>query len=378
MVKGISKRIASIAYKYGSLYDMIITEVPMNKKEQIRLTQQASAAGWAAKLSPDRLSDILGGLPSFAADERLIVGFGNSEDAAVYAISDDEAIITTLDFFTPIVDDPYEFGQIAAANSLSDIYAMGGDPKLCMNIVGFPEDLDMSILGDILRGGADKVIESGAMVVGGHTVRDKEPKFGLSVVGFVKRDAVLKNHGSEVGDVLILTKALGTGIVSTGIKREKTETSWEEASSFSMRYLNKYAVEQLGDAEVHACTDITGFGLLGHLTEMMEGSQTSCVLTFDSIPLLPGVLELARAGVTPGGAKNNSCHFGKNVSMDEFITEAEKSILFDPQTSGGLLLSVKKEHADALLERLKSIETPAAVIGEVTEMRESYIHVRRS
>lgn len=317
-------------------------------------------------------------MPSFAADERLIVGFGNSEDAAVYAISDDEAIITTLDFFTPIVDDPYEFGQIAAANSLSDIYAMGGDPKLCMNIVGFPEDLDMSILGDILRGGADKVIESGAMVVGGHTVRDKEPKFGLSVVGFVKRDAVLKNHGSEVGDVLILTKALGTGIVSTGIKREKTETSWEEASSFSMRYLNKYAVEQLGDAEVHACTDITGFGLLGHLTEMMEGSQTSCVLTFDSIPLLPGVLELARAGVTPGGAKNNSCHFGKNVSMDEFITEAEKSILFDPQTSGGLLLSVKKEHADALLERLKSIETPAAVIGEVTEMRESYIHVRRS
>lgn len=378
MVKGISKRIASIAYKYGSLYDMIITEVPMNKKEQIRLTQQASAAGWAAKLSPDRLSDILGGLPSFAADERLIVGFGNSEDAAVYAISDDEAIITTLDFFTPIVDDPYEFGQIAAANSLSDVYAMGGEPKLCMNIVGFPEDLDMSILGDILRGGADKVIESGAMVVGGHTVRDKEPKFGLSVVGFVKRDAVLKNHGSEVGDVLILTKALGTGIVSTGIKREKTETSWEEASSFSMRYLNKYAVEQLGDAEVHACTDITGFGLLGHLTEMMEGSQTSCVLTFDSIPLLPGVLELARAGVTPGGAKNNSCHFGKNVSMDEFITEAEKSILFDPQTSGGLLLSVKKEHADALLERLKSIETPAAVIGEVTEMRESYIHVRRS
>lgn len=378
MVKGISKRIASIAHKYGSLYDMIITEVPMNKKEQIRLTQQASAAGWAAKLSPDRLSDILGGLPSFAADERLIVGFGNSEDAAVYAISDDEAIITTLDFFTPIVDDPYEFGQIAAANSLSDVYAMGGEPKLCMNIVGFPEDLDMSILGDILRGGADKVIESGAMVVGGHTVRDKEPKFGLSVVGFVKRDAVLKNHGSEVGDVLILTKALGTGIVSTGIKREKTETSWEEASSFSMRYLNKYAVEQLGDAEVHACTDITGFGLLGHLTEMMEGSQTSCVLTFDSIPLLPGVLELARAGVTPGGAKNNSCHFGKNVSMDEFITEAEKSILFDPQTSGGLLLSVKKEHADALLERLKSIETPAAVIGEVTEMRESYIHVRRS
>lgn len=350
----------------------------MLDKENIRLTQQASAAGWAAKLSPDRLSDILKGLPSFAPDENLLVGFGNSEDAAVYAIDDKRAIVTTLDFFTPIVDDPYEFGQIAAANSLSDVYAMGGEPKLCMNIVGFPEDLDMNILGEILRGGADMVNEAGAMVVGGHTVRDKEPKFGLSVVGFLDQDKLLKNHGSKPGDVLILTKAIGTGIISTGIKRGKSEEAWEKASSFSMRYLNKYAVQSFEDAEIHACTDITGFGLMGHLSEMMEGSETSCVLEMDEIPLLPGVRELAEAGVSPGGASNNRCHFGKGVSFDESITDSDKAILFDPQTSGGLLLSVKKEDAEGLLKRLGETETPAKIIGEVIQQKESLIHVRRS
>lgn len=255
---------------------------------------------------------------------------------------------------------------------------MGGEPKLCMNIVGFPEDLDMNILGEILRGGADMVIEAGAMVVGGHTVRDKEPKFGLSVVGFLDQDKLLKNHGSKPGDVLILTKAIGTGIISTGIKRGKSEDAWEKASSFSMRYLNKYAVQSFEDAEIHACTDITGFGLMGHLSEMMEGSETSCVLEMEEIPLLPGVRELAEAGVSPGGASNNRCHFGKGISFDESITDSDKTILFDPQTSGGLLLSVKKEDAEGLLKRLEETETPAKIIGEVIQQKESLIHVRRS
>lgn len=315
-------------------------------------------------------------LPEFR-DENLLAGFENSEDAAVYRIDDERSIITTLDFFTPIVDDPYDFGAIAAANSLSDVYAMGGQPKIAMNIVGFPDDMDINILGDILRGGADKVMEAGALLVGGHSVKDAEPKYGLSVVGFVETKRFLANGTAQPDDVLLLTKALGTGIVSTGIKRAKADKEWEEAATFSMKYLNKYAVDCFEDIIPHACTDITGFGLIGHASEMMQGSNTSCEIYFDDLPILPGALSLAEQAIIPGGNFNNQNFYKPLVETDGLKVE-ETYIAYDPQTSGGLLISLPEEDAKTLLERMTSrVETPFAIIGKVTERRDKPIYLKR-
>lgn len=315
-------------------------------------------------------------MPAFR-DDNLLAGFENSEDAAVYRIDDERSIITTLDFFTPIVDDPYDFGAIAAANSLSDVYAMGGQPKIAMNIVGFPDDMDINILGDILRGGADKVMEAGALLVGGHSVKDAEPKYGLSVVGFVETKRFLANGTAQPGDVLILTKALGTGIVSTGIKRGVAEPSWQEEATKSMKYLNRYAVDCFEDIIPHACTDITGFGLIGHLSEMMGASGTSCDIAFDDLPLLPGVLQLAEQAVIPGGNFNNQKYYGPLVESVGLSIE-ETYVVYDPQTSGGLLISLPPREAQVLLERMKHrVETPVAIIGQVTDQREKPIYVKR-
>ena len=307
----------------------------------------------------------------------LLAGFDYSEDAAVYKLDDERALIATLDFFTPIVDDPYTFGAIAAANSLSYVCAMGVQPKLALNIVVFPEELSVEVLREILKGGADKVKEAGALLVGGHSIKDDEPKFGLSVIGFVKNEDLLLNGGAKVGDKLILTKALGTGIVTTGIKAGVVSKEMAEEVIFSMQYLNKYALEALGEQRAHGATDITGFGLVGHLMEMMEASGTSANLDYEAIPFFQGVDELVEMRAVPGGTFSNKKHYECRCDLNGLTTE-EVLPLFDAQTSGGLLLSVDGSVADELIERLRrNVKTPVAIIGEVVEQREKRIYVKR-
>lgn len=304
------------------------------------------------------------------------MGYESSDDAAVYKINEELAIIQTLDFFTPVVDDPYLFGQIAAANSLSDIYAMGGEPKLAMNIVCFPDCLDPTILSEILKGGYDKVEEAGALLVGGHSVSDDEPKYGLSVTGFVNPNRVYTNNNAKVGDVLILTKPLGLGIINTALKGEMVdEESLEEAINV-MRTLNKYAKEAMDKISiVNSVTDITGFGLLGHGYEMAKGSNVTLKIFSQSIPIIEKAKEYASMGLIPAGAYSNKNYLGDNVSFDENVPEAIRDILYDPQTSGGLLISVPKELSDELMKALKNLPTKYGIIGEVVEREETYLKV---
>lgn len=305
----------------------------------------------------------------------MIVGLNTSDDAAVYRISEDLALIQTLDFFTPIVDDPYTFGQIAAANSLSDVYAMGGEPRLAMNIVCFPDCLEPDILAQILKGGQAKVEEAGALLVGGHTIEDDEPKYGLSVSGFVHPNKVLTNNGAKVGDRLILTKPLGSGIINTAIKGGLADkASYDEAVKV-MSTLNRYAKEAIDKVDVNGVTDVTGFGLLGHALEMAEGSSVSIRIDHKKIPLLKNALEYARMGLVPAGAYTNREHVGNGVKFREGISQEITDILFDPQTSGGLLISVSEEEADRLLQELENIPTAYAIIGEITDREDHYLIV---
>lgn len=314
-------------------------------------------------------------LPKFESD-RLLVGLDTSDDAAVYKLDDEKAIIQTLDFFTPIVDDPYMFGRIAAANSLSDVYAMGGYPIIALNIVGFPNCLDVSVLGEILRGGADKVKESGALLVGGHSVQDDEPKYGLSVTGLVHPDKVLDNASAKPGDVLILTKPIGTGIINTAIKGDLVDEETINMAIHTMEYLNKYAADGFDHVKINSCTDITGFGLLGHVYEMSKGSGVSIIINSKDVPVLPGVFENAKMGIVPAGAYKNQHYVGDHVEFAPNIELDMIDTLFDPQTSGGLLLSMTREEADKYLEYLKNnLETDFAVIGEVVERKEKDIYV---
>lgn len=305
----------------------------------------------------------------------LIVGYEHSDDAAVFRLDDRKALIQTLDFFTPVVDDPYTFGKIAAANSLSDIYAMGGKPILAMNIVCFPSCLDMKVLGEILRGGQEKVAESGALLVGGHSVEDNEPKYGLSVSGIVSPDKVLKNCGAKVGDVLILTKPLGTGILNTAYKGGILEKEHYASAVEVMEHLNKYAAMTFEYFNIHAATDITGFGLIGHLTEMAKGSEVSLVIDTASVPVIPGTLEYAGMGIIPGGMYRNREYFEKEVSKaNPSIEEVLMDLLYDPQTSGGLLLSLPEHEAEDMILKLKEFGALSySKIGKVTEKREKYI-----
>lgn len=305
-----------------------------------------------------------------------MVGVDTSDDAAVYRIDDNLAIIQTLDFFTPVVDDPYVYGQIAATNSLSDVYAMGGEPKLALNIVCFPDCLNPEILGEILRGGADKIKESGALLVGGHSVSDDEPKYGLSVTGFVHPDKVLTNAGLKEGDLLVLTKPLGLGIINTAIKADIAEKEVYDEAVKVMSTLNKYAKEAIDRAGgAHALTDITGFGLLGHALEMAEGSNLSVRIKSDKVPVISGARELAKMGIIPAGAYANRNHVSNSVYFSEDITEDLKDVLFDPQTSGGLLVSIDKDHVEDLLNELKNTPTDFAVVGQVCKKQEHYIIV---
>ncbi len=307
-------------------------------------------------------------------DKNLIVGIDTSDDAAVYKLNDEMATIQTLDFFTPIVDDPYTFGQIAAANSLSDVYAMGGKPIVALNIVCFPNCLNMNILGEILRGGADKVLEAGAVIVGGHTVQDDEPKYGLSVTGIVHPDKVLKNYGSETGDILILTKPIGLGIINTAIKAKIASKEAYEKAVKVMAYLNKYAGEIITDYHITSCTDITGFSLIGHAYEMAEPSKKTFRIFKDAIPFIKEAKEYASMGLIPAGCYENKRYLeGKYLLKN--VEGWMEDILFDPQTSGGLLISCKEKDYIDILTRLENLEVESAVIGRVEDFNDAYIVV---
>jgi len=307
-------------------------------------------------------------------DDNLLVGIETSDDAAVYKLTEDIAVIQTLDFFTPVVDDPYTFGQIAAANSLSDIYAMGGKPTVAMNIVCFPNCLPIEVLGEILKGGADKVLEAGAIVVGGHSVQDDEPKYGLSVMGIVHPEKVLKNHGCRPGDVAIITKPLGTGIINTAIKGGISSEAAYETAVKVMTTLNKYAGEIVARHEISACTDITGFGLMGHAYEMASASDVTIRIFKDKLPYIKEAKEYAEIGLVPEGSYNNRAYL---VGKYDFrgVEEWQADIVFDPQTSGGLLFTCTKEEAGKILEELDKLELKSYIIGQAEEYSGKHIIV---
>ncbi len=314
-------------------------------------------------------------LPKFESD-RLLVGLDTSDDAAVYKLNEDTALIQTLDFFTPIVDDPYMFGQIAAANALSDVYAMGGAPLIALNIVAFPNCLPIEVLGEILRGGADKVKEAGALLVGGHSIEDNEPKYGLSVTGTVHPDRVLANATAKPGDVLILTKPVGMGILNTCIKEALLEQELVDEAIRVMATLNKVAGERMIEVGANACTDITGFGLIGHALEMAEGSKVTIELDSHVVPIMEGAVENAEMGLVPAGTYKNRDYAGDRVSIDASIAEAMIDVLYDPQTSGGLLISLEPEKAE-ILEKLyrEQLTTAFARVGRVTQRGEKALYV---
>ena len=316
-------------------------------------------------------------LPKLRKDENLLVGLDTSDDAAVYKVSDDVAIIQTLDFFTPVVDDPYLFGQIAAANALSDIYAMGGTAKVAMNIVAFPNCLSPSVLGDIMKGGADKVAESGALLIGGHSIQNDVPLYGLSVTGFVHPEKIQKNYGAKEGDILIITKQVGTGIVSTAAKVDMASKEACEEAIKVMTTLNRLPKEIMDNYPVHACTDVTGFGLLGHGIEMAEPSEVSFELYADEIPYVTESMSLAEMGMIPEGAYKNKKYFDSKVDLSG-VKEVNGDLLFDPQTSGGLLYAVEAKYGEEIIKALKgsSLATEVAVIGKVVPKKEKLIYVR--
>lgn len=327
-------------------------------------------------MSPVDLGKILFSLDC-PRDENLLVGFQGGDDAAVYKVREDLAIIHTVDFFTPIVDDPKSFGQIAAANSLSDVYAMGGSPLMALNIVCFPSSsLDLSILGEILKGGEEKVREANAFIAGGHTIDDKEPKYGLAVIGQVDPDKLITNRGAQVGDALLLTKPIGGGIVTTGIKRGYVKGEVLEEVMVVMKALNAAPSELMQQLGAHSCTDITGFGLLGHGHEMARASGVALEIYKNKVPLLSATKSLVRDGVIPGGTKTNLKFLEDKVSFSSTCKEEDGYILADAMTSGGLLISLLEEKAYELRELLKTKEGMApAIIGRVVEGKAGSIYV---
>ncbi len=317
----------------------------------------------------------MGKLPKFA-DEDLLVGVATSDDAAVYRVNDTLALIQTVDFFTPVVDDPYLFGQIAAANSLSDVYAMGGVPKLALNLVGFPGCLDPSVLGEIMAGGADKVREAGAILIGGHSIQNDEPLYGLSVTGYVHPDRIWKNFGARPGDGLILTKQLGSGVVNTAVKGDLASEQAQREAVDVMRSLNRKAKEALEGLAIHACTDVTGFGLIGHAEEMAEASGVTLVLEGGSIPLIAEAEDYAAMGLVPAGAYRNRRYYAPQADLGT-TPEPLADLLFDPQTSGGLLVSVDSADAQRAMDRLAEagLDTRAALIGYAAEKSDKLIRL---
>ena len=295
----------------------------------------------------------------------LLVGFSTGDDAAVYRLTDDLCVIQTVDFFPPIVDDPYDFGAIAAVNALSDVYAMGGTPILALNIVCFPEDLDKSILRDVLLGGSDAAREAGVLIAGGHTVKDAEPKYGMAVTGTIAPDRIVTNANAKPGDKLVLTKPIGTGIITTAAKAQVTDADTLAGAVASMRESNRAASEAMQAIGVNSGTDVTGFGLVGHLLPMMQASGTTARLNFSSVPLLAGTMELAERAVVPGGTRRNFDAANRVVRWHPDLSEEQKLVLCDAQTSGGLLLSVTEANLAGLLTELEARGITGAVVGEV-------------
>jgi len=318
-------------------------------------------------VGPSTLAQVLRHLPPMN-DPNLLVGLGTADDTAAYRLGKDLVLLATVDFFTPVVDDPYLFGQIAAANALSDIYAMGGRPLFALNIVCFPDCLPPEVMGEILRGGADKVVEAGAVIAGGHTVTDTEPKYGLAVTGLAPAGGIVTNAGARPGDLLVLTKPLGTGILVTALKGDLLDDDTLARAVESMRTLNREAGAAVTEFSLPACTDITGFGLLGHAAEMARASGVSLVLRYGALPLLPRVEELAAMGLIPAGTYKNRDHLAVRVKLAPRLSRARELILFDPQTSGGLLIAVPPDRVDGFLTHLRSRGVAAAgVVGRVTE-----------
>lgn len=332
-------------------------------ENEIKLTKLASCAGCGAKVGAGTLARLLEGI-QVHNDPRLLVGFDKSDDASVYRISDELALVQTVDFFPPIADDPYLFGQIAAANALSDVYAMGGEPKLALNLMCVPKDMPPEAIHQMLRGGYDKVYEAGCLITGGHSIFDSEPKYGLAVTGFVHPERILTNSGARPGDVLVLTKPLGTGVLTTAFKGELASREGMELAFRLMATLNKNARDVLVKYRVRACTDVTGFSLLGHLLEMAQGSDVRAVLHVDRIDLIPEALELAKMGVLPEGMYRNRTFAESFVDMGD-TPLYQQDVLFDPQTSGGLLAAVHPEDSEALLAELRTCVPSAQRIGEV-------------
>lgn len=330
--------------------------------------------GCTAKLGAGVLSRVLGMLPRGEKDENLLIGYDSKDDAAVYKVSDDVAIVQTLDFFPPMVDDPYIFGQIAATNALSDIFAMGGEVKTALNIVCFPEDMDLNILGRILQGGAEKVIEAGGTLAGGHSIADDGVKYGLSVTGVVHPEKIYANNTAQTGDRLILTKKLGVGIICTANRIGEASKEAMEEAVISMTTLNKTAAEISRNYRVHACTDVTGFSFLGHLHEMLDGTH-SCQIFAEQVPVMQNVLEYADEFYLTAAAQKNRNHVEPYVKFEN-IPFAMEEVLFDPQTSGGLLLAVHPEDAEEMLLEMRDAGLPAAVVGAITEKSEFEIYVK--
>jgi selenide, water dikinase len=376
-------------------YNVLVPDV-----KPIRLTESVKAAGCASKLSPAVLERVLGKLAR-QHDPNVLVGFDHADDAGVYLLTPEIALVQTVDFFTPIVDDPYTFGQIAATNALSDVYAMGGKPLTSLALVCFPDKGDLEVLERILAGGLSKMIEAGCTVVGGHSIRDDETKFGYSVTGVIHPKRVLANQGAQPSDRLLFTKALGTGVISTAIKKGVARQEWIDGAVKSMTTLNKAAAEVITSARVvtgvspvraepssseqpgaavptwsvHALTDVTGFGLIGHSREMALASKVSLIFESTKIPVLEGALDCIHAGYIPGGLKANRDFAECLVGYDSSVPDDVRTLLFDPQTAGGLLISIAANDAAALTQALQAAGVPAVEIGQVIERTKPLIRI---
>ena len=312
-------------------------------------------------------------LPS---DPNVLVGHSGSDDAGVYRLSDDAALVVTVDFFTPIVDDAYDYGRVAATNSLSDVYAMGGRPIIALNVAGFPEaKIPAEVLGDIIRGGSDVARDAGVSILGGHTVNDAEVKYGLAVVGVIHPLRIVRNAGARVGDVLILTKPIGTGVLATALKQRALTPEKTKLLVDTMTQLNRYASEAMLTHDPHACTDVTGYGLVGHANEMAEGSGVTIVLRSANVPLLDGARTAVEKGYLTGGGSATRRFMQDKARIASSVDDVTTTLMFDPQTSGGLLIAIAREHADALLAELKANHPHAAIVGECVARQDAAIVV---
>lgn len=348
----------------------------MAESEPVRLTQLAKRAGCAAKQPPGYLLPLLGKIPFFS-DANVLVGSATADDAAIYKLSDELALVLTTDFFTPIVDRPYDFGAVAAANAISDVYAMGGTPRTALNLVGFPDQkLGVEVLADILRGAADKAAEAGIAIVGGHTIKSEEPIFGLAVVGTVHPQRAWTNAGARPGDALVLSKPLGLGIISTAAKNNEDRLGAIEDAIRVMTTLNRSAAEVFAKFEVHAATDVTGFGLLGHLRNMTSASGVTAEISARAVPVLPAAVEYVQAGIAPGGTHANWRFLADWVAYDAVIAKETQLLLCDAQTSGGLLVAIPAAQADAAVAGLRAAGLgSAACVGRIPGAGKGQIRV---